>query len=134
MPLHSHLHAGAGERAKGGLRARAGGLGLVAAGGAHLDVKGGDTQLLQNRETTPTTRNTICTFRQKPAKHRTGVELSDTWVLLDVSHACSTMSLQVSTVLLEIASKFFKASGERQQTQIPACYTPFLSYVDSAHA
>lgn len=45
--IHPHLHARAGEGTEGGLGARAGGLGLVAAGGAHLDVQGGDAQLLQ---------------------------------------------------------------------------------------
>lgn len=42
-----HLHARASEGAEGGLCAGAGGLRLVSAGGAHLDVQGGDAQLLK---------------------------------------------------------------------------------------
>ena len=41
------LDAGAGERAQRRLRAGAGRLGLVAAGGAELDVEGGDAELLR---------------------------------------------------------------------------------------
>lgn len=42
----SDLHACASQSAEGGLCAGARGLGLVSAGGAHLDVQGGDAQLL----------------------------------------------------------------------------------------
>mmetsp|Transcript_5018 Transcript_5018/g.12749 ORF Transcript_5018/g.12749 Transcript_5018/m.12749 type:complete len:215 (+) Transcript_5018:100-744(+) len=42
----ANLEAGAGQRAQGGLPARAGALGLVATRSAHLDVKRGQTQLL----------------------------------------------------------------------------------------
>jgi len=46
----ANLEAGAGQRAQGGLPARAGALGLVATRSAHLDVKRGQTQLLLCRE------------------------------------------------------------------------------------
>lgn len=44
-----HLHARASQRAEGGLCAGTGGLRLVSSGGAHLDVEGGDAQLLRSR-------------------------------------------------------------------------------------
>lgn len=42
----TNLKTRAGKGAECGLRARAGRFGAVAAGGAHLDVHGGDTELL----------------------------------------------------------------------------------------
>ena len=44
------LHASAGEGTQGGLGAGAGGLALVAAGAAQLDVQGGDAELLYKRK------------------------------------------------------------------------------------
>lgn len=52
----SHLHARASQSAEGGLCAGAGGLGLVSSGGAHLDVQGGDAQLLRSRYATQETK------------------------------------------------------------------------------
>lgn len=52
-----HLHARASQSAEGGLCTGAGGLGLVSSGGAHLDVQGGDAQLLRSRYATQTTNN-----------------------------------------------------------------------------
>lgn len=44
----ANLEAGTGECTQGALCSWAGGLGLVAAGGAQLDVQGADTKLLQH--------------------------------------------------------------------------------------